>query len=89
MSEFRTSDVDLAAYLVCKGYPLRTIHPPTERPWHADFAFDDRPEILISLREWGDSSCACHVDARRFALQRRDLYRLARDITAAIRGPQR
>lgn len=87
MDTFKTSDVDLAAYLVCRGERLLRVEPPANPPpWICDFVFNDTANVFECMREWGADCEGRFVDALSFSKERIRLYRRARDILDGMRG---
>lgn len=76
MTEFRTTDVDLAAFLSTRGLTVLRVDPPQERPWLAEFVFENVPAVDVACSDWEGGEAS--VDAREFAKQRVRLYRWAR-----------
>lgn len=80
MQDFLTPDVDLAAFLVCRGHTLQGVRPPAPGsfPRHAEFAFVDDASVASHVALWLQISSKCDVDARAFSKARVRLYRLAK-----------
>lgn len=84
---FKTCDVDLSAYLVCRGLKLQRIEAPANPPpWLCEFCFEDNSVLYELLREWGSDEEGRYVDALSFSRERIRLYRRARDILDGMRG---
>lgn len=74
---FHTTDVDLAAFLKSRGHAYLRLEPNPTDPTLADFVFEPSEGILEGLREWGDPSVGCMVDARDYGRLRRKMFRTA------------
>jgi hypothetical protein len=86
---FRTTDVDLAALLVCRQQHLLAVEAPSSPPWLAEFVFDGSDALERVVRVWEDSGDDCAVDARAFAKARIRLYRRARNALDAAKPGHR
>lgn len=75
--EFYTSDIDIAAYLRCKGIRYLRIQP-SDRPNIADFVFAETPELFQGLVDWHQET-----DLHDFARKRRKLFVMARRVVEA------
>lgn len=78
--EFRTTDVDLAALLTVRGFPVDRVEAPQSPPWLAEFVFPRTYASEGVVERWLDQEAPCEVDARAFARARVRLYRRARDV---------
>lgn len=85
-AEFKTTDVDLAAFLACREQRVARVEPPLGPPWIAEFVFEHTHALDVALREWGDLEESCFVDARLFAKRRVRLYRWARNVVDEATG---
>lgn len=89
---FRTTDLDLAAFLICRGIPLQSTLKPERvsgvRPL-VEFVFGPCEGFWDALRAWGESGDGRLVDARDFAKVRFRLYRDARDLMDGLPGRNR
>lgn len=83
-SDYRTQDLDLAAFLACRNHkPFRITPPsPEEEPKYAAFEFAYSPALAADVTAW-TSNQALHVPLRDFLRKRHELYRRAR---AALQG---
>lgn len=79
---FRTSDLDLAAFLSARGFRLRAVEPPEPGtyPPHAAFIFDKSEALTSAVEDWENRHDEeVLVDVADFARTRSDFYRRARE----------
>lgn len=79
---FRTSDIDLAAYLKATGFSLRSVEPPEPGtyPRHANFVFEASQGLSDAVQAWENRHDEeILVDVAEFARARADFYRRARE----------
>ncbi len=78
-SDYRTQDLDLAAFLACRNHKLFRITSPSleEEPKYAAFEFAYSPALAADVTVW-TSNQALQVPLRDFLRRRRELYREAR-----------
>lgn len=83
-TDYSTSLLDLAAWLVCQGFPLQRIDPPgpsAPKP-HARFVFPRTEELTEAVSTWESGQPVLGTDLRRYTATKRDLYRRARRVVA-------
>jgi hypothetical protein len=74
---FATSDVDIAAYLRCKGMRYNNLATNPSNPDIADFVFDASDALWQHLHDWTSATASCAVDAREFGKVRRMFFKTA------------
>lgn len=79
---YYTSDVDLAAFLICMEREFLGIEMEGTRGF---FVFRDTHALAIDVQGYLDEAQPAMVEARIFAAQRTRLYRLVRDLVKGIR----
>lgn len=77
MEPFHTADVDLAAFLRCRGIRYTEIVENPTNVELADFVFEPSEELFACVREWHDESSLRSVDAREFGRVRRMFFKTA------------
>lgn len=75
MKPFHTTEVDLAAFLRCRGVKYLRLERNRSNPKLVDFVFDDSDELWANLREWASENGPRAVDARQFGKVRKMMYR--------------
>lgn len=74
---FHTADVDLAAFLRCRGLRYTEIIQNPSNQQLADFVFDESDELFGHLHDWGAEGSTRDVDAREFGRVRRIFFKNA------------
>lgn len=81
---YSTDSLDLAAWLVCQGFPLQRLDPPSPsspRP-HARFIFPETDDLRDAVSAWESGQPVVGTDLRRYISVKKDLYRRARSVVA-------
>ena len=81
--DYRTESLDLAAWLVCQGFSLHRIDPPSRsnpKP-HASFVFPDSEDLSEAISSWESGQPILGTDLRRYITIKRDLFSRARLVT--------
>lgn len=89
-AEYGTDNLDLGAYLLCRGLSLRRLEPPAptaDRP-HARFIFPRTQELTDALTDWESGQPLRGIDLRRYLSVKKDLYRRARRVVSRKGGQQ-
>lgn len=89
MALFSTTDVDLVAFLECRGIYPRSLEEPDSPPWLATFQFEPSSTLDRLLAAWNDPEGDRSVDALHFAKRRVRVYRRARTVLDEIRPGHR
>lgn len=82
--DYNTESLDLAAWLICQGFPLHRIDPPgrsNPKP-HASFLFPDSGDLTNAVSAWESGQPVLGTDLRRYITIKRDLFSRARRVQA-------
>ena len=86
--DYSTESLDLAAWLVCQGFPLHRIDPPSRsnpKP-HASFVFPESEDLSEAVSTWESGQPILGTDLRRYISVKRDLYGRARSVVSHKAG---
>lgn len=86
--EYSTDSLDLAAWLVCQGLPLRRLDPPdaSSSKAHARFVFPATDDVNEAVSAWKSGQPIHGTDLRRYVSVKKDLYARARRVVAREGG---
>lgn len=77
---YSTTEIDLAAYLICKEHAFLRIEMQGTRGF---FVFLRSDAIDFDVAEWNNETSRPHADVKLFAKKRTMLYRRVRDLLRA------
>ncbi len=86
--EYSTEHLDLAAWLVCRGFQLERLDPPDSsdpRP-HARFVFPATDYLIEAVSAWESGQPVLGTDLHRYTSVKRDLYGRARSVVSRVAG---
>ena len=87
---FTTESLDLAAWLVCQGFPLQRLDPPAQPASTplTGFVFESSEALAAAVTTWESGQPVRHADLRRYISVKRDLYRRARRVATSTEADE-